>query len=222
MSLTLTKNNFQEIRELARLLAPLGVRWLGARRIAPFGLGGDQLKNLVLEPKELRNLYSEIENVNVELSEKKSILKVVGGCENSVFNDEISRRNFMSYGTCGVNEGRILTLMPDGNVLICRRFPIKIGNVLEKSLEEIYYSPLYENMRGENVDAPLECYPCPNVKSCLGGAKCIAYALTGKTAPDVQCWKLFENLEESVAYVKRQKLLKKLSLFLKIFKAYYT
>ncbi len=221
VSLTLTKNNFREIHGLARTLAPLGVHRLGVRRVVPFGSHKSQIKNLVLDPQELRAAYHEIEKINKELKEKKSALRLTGGCENAVFNDEISSFDLMSFGGCGVNEGRILTLMPDGDVLICRRFPVKIGNILEKSLEEIYYSPLYENFRGENADAPLECYACPNVKSCLGGAKCVTYALTGKTAPDVQCWKLFGSLNESVSYVKRQNIFRKLSLFWKVFTDYY-
>ena len=222
VSFTLTRHNFREIRKLACLLAPYGVKWLNVRRIVPIGSGKNKLQDPALEPKELRSVYREIEKINKELKEKKSALRAMGGCENAVFNDEISSPDLMSYGTCGINDGRILTLMPDGAVTICRRFPIKLGNIREKDLEELYYSPIYENFRGENSDVPLECYACPNVKSCLGGAKCVTYALTGKSVPDVQCWKLFENLDESTRYIRRQKIIKKLSLFLKIFRTYHS
>lgn len=219
ISLTLSKQNYKEIRELAFQLAPLGVSRLAVRRIAPFGSREKQSSKLVLEPLELRNVYQEIEEINKELKEKKYALKVSGGCENAVFNDEILSSDLMSYGKCGVTEGSVMTLLPNGEVLICRRFPIQIGNVLIKPLEEIYCSPLYENFRGENEDVPLECYPCPIQKSCSGGAKCVTYALTGKTAPDVQCWKLFDSLKESTVYVKRQNWLKKILLLLRIYKS---
>jgi radical SAM protein with 4Fe4S-binding SPASM domain len=219
ISMTFSKQNFREIRELALQLAPLNVSRLAVRRIAPFGSGKNQSKDLILEPRELRDLYRELEKINKELKEKKYPLRVLGGCENAVFNDEFSSRELMSYGICGVVEGTILTLMPDGDVLICRRFPIKIGNILENSLEEIYYSPKYENYRGRNIDVPLECYLCPNLRSCLGGAKCVTYALTGKTVPDVQCWKLFENLKESMSYIGKQNTIKKLILFMKVLRS---
>jgi radical SAM protein with 4Fe4S-binding SPASM domain len=219
VSLTLCKQNYKEIRELALQLAPLGVARLAVRRIASFGSRGNQLNKLVLEPLELRNVYQEIEKTNIELKEKKYALKVSGGCENAVFNDEISSPDLMSYEKCGVIEGNIITLLPDGDVLICRRFPMKIGNVLTEHLEEIYYSPLYESFRGENEDVPLECYPCPNQKSCSGGAKCVTYALTGKTTPDVQCWKLFESLKESTVYLKHHNWFKKFLLLLKMLKS---
>lgn len=218
ISFTLSRQNYKEIKELAFQLASLGVSWLAVRRIVPFGSGGENLKNLVLEPQELRDTYREIEKINNELKQKKFSLRVLGGCENAVFNDEISSCELMSYGQCGIIGGRILALMPNGDVLICRRFPIKIGNILEESLEKIYYSPLYESYRGENEDVPLECYPCPIRESCSGGAKCVTYALTKKTAPDVQCWKLFESLDESVSYIRYQNWFRKFTLFLKNFR----
>ena len=214
VSFTLTKKNFAEVKKLSENLAPLGVSRLAVRRIAPFGLGGNQLKNLVLEPQELREMYKEIEDINRKLKESKYALIVSGGCENAVFNDEISNYELMGWRTCAVNEGRCITLMPDGEATICRRYPIKIGNVRETSLEEIYYSSLDKYNIGGS-DAPLECHACSNFKACLGGAKCVTYALTGKSAPDVQCWKLFDNLDESIKYIKHPKLSKKLALFLK-------
>lgn len=219
ISLTLSKQNYKEIRELALQLAPLGVSRLATRRITPFGLKDNQMQKFVLEPQELRNVYQEIEKINIELKEEKYALKISGGCENAVFNDEISSSSLMSYGICAINEGRVLTIMPNGDILICRRLPIKIGNALEKSLGEIYYSPIYENFRGKNADAPLECYACPNMKSCLGGAKCVTYVLTEKTVPDVQCWKLFDSLDESIYFFSKQNILKKFLLLLKVYRS---
>jgi MoaA/NifB/PqqE/SkfB family radical SAM enzyme len=47
VSVTLTKKNRSEIRELAKTLAPLGVKSIGARRIVPWG-SGVQFKDEVL------------------------------------------------------------------------------------------------------------------------------------------------------------------------------
>jgi len=200
VSVTLSKKNRSEIKELAKILSPLGVKSIGARRIVPWG-SGVQFKEDVLEPNELRNFYKEVEEINKELIKKGYDLKVVGGCENGIFNDEISALDLMSFNHCGVADGRILTILPNGDVLPCRRLPIKIGNLYEKSLEEIYYSPLYEAWRNKK-DAPNECRSCSNFENCFGGAKCVTYAMTGKTAPDVQCWKLFNNLEEAITKIK--------------------
>lgn len=204
VSLTLTKQNRPEIRELADFLAEAGVKGLGVRRIVPLG-SGTQYQTQILEPQELRMLYEEIEEINKKLIKNGSQLRVVGGCENGIFNDEISGEGLMSFEKCGVAEGRIIVVMPNGDVLPCRRLPIKIGNLYEKSLEEIYYSPIYENWRQQkDVAQILECQNCSNLINCAGGAKCATYALTGKTVPDVQCWKLFSTLEKGIKKIKQQ------------------
>ena len=200
VSVSLSNKNRSEIKELAKTLAPLGVKSIGARRIVPWG-SGSQFKNDVLEPQELRAFYKELEEINKIMIKNDYELRVSGGCENGIFNDEISAPDLMSFNHCGVSDGRILVILPNGDVLPCRRLPIKIGNVYEKSLEEIYYSPLYETWRNKE-DSPAECRSCPNFKNCFGGAKCVTYAMTGKTAPDVQCWKLFDNLEEAINKIK--------------------
>jgi len=200
VSVTLTKKNRLEIRELAKTLAPLGVKTIGARRIVPWG-SGVQFKDEVLEPSELRKFYKEVEETNKAMIKNGYELRIMGGCENGIFNDEISSPGLMSFSHCGVADGRIIVLLPNGDVLPCRRLPIKIGNIYEKSLEEIYYSPLYETWRNQE-DLTKECRSCLNFENCLGGAKCVTYAMTGKTAPDVQCWKLFNNLEEAVNKIR--------------------
>ena len=40
-----------------------------------------------------------------------------------------------------------VALLPDGELHACRKFPSPIGNILEKSLEEIYTSDLAEQYR---------------------------------------------------------------------------
>ncbi|MDP3052229.1 MAG: radical SAM protein [bacterium] len=200
VSVTLSKKNRPEMKELAGILAPLGVKSMGVRRIVPWGAGA-QFKDEVLEPQELRTLYKELEEINRTMIKNGYELKVAGGCENGVFNDEISAPGLMSFSHCAVVDGRILVLLPNGDVLPCRRLPIKIGNVYEKSLEEIYYSPLYEDWRNQK-DLTEECRSCSNFENCFGGAKCVTYAITGKTAPDVQCWKLFNNLEEAINKIR--------------------
>lgn len=203
VSVSLCKKNRSEIKELAKTLTPLGVKTIGARRIVPWG-SGIQFKDEILEPYELREFYKELEEINKTMVKNGYELRVMGGCENGVFNDEISAPGLMSFNHCGVVDGRILVLLPNGDVLPCRRLPIKIGNLYKKSLEEIYYSPLYEKLRNEK-DFPKECNSCSNFKNCFGGARCVTYAMTGKTAPDVQCWKLFDNLEEATHKIKSNK-----------------
>lgn len=204
ISLTLTKKNRQDIKPLAKLLASpkFNITRLGVRRIVPIG-AGEQLKELILEPEELRAAYKELEEINKIMLKNNLRLRVAGGCENAIFNDEISNPDIMSYNNCGITDGRIIVIMPNGDVLACRRLPIKIGSLNEKRLEEIYYSPIYEKLRnGSDLNTDSPCNKCSNFQNCFGGAKCVTYALTGKTTPDVQCWKLYNNLHEALNKIK--------------------
>lgn len=74
------------------------------------------------------------------------------------------------------NAGKeLITLMPDGSVLPCRRMPINVGNVQQQPLAEIYYqSTLLQQLR--NFSSPEECSTCLYRTTCQGGLRCLAYA----------------------------------------------
>lgn len=86
-----------------------------------------------------------------------------------------------------------LAMMPDGTVLPCRRFPIKIGNVLKDSLYKIWYtSDLLWKMRDRTLVE--KCGSCENKEKCYG-CRGMAWAYFGDyLKPDPQCWKCFREL----------------------------
>ena len=193
VSLTLTKKNIEDIPKLVELFDKLNVHRLATRRLIPYGRGSDLRDNL-LEPKELREYYIYVAEINKELRKKNSKLHVVIGCESGMFNNEIP--DWMYKNHCGVIDGRILIVMPNGDVLPCRRLPIVIGNVLKQSLFEIYNTcnKLWE--LGNLNNAHPFCKKCENFNECFGGAFCVKYCYSNKLfVPDVQCWKFYNKLE---------------------------
>ena len=73
----------------------------------------------------------------------------------------------------------LLALLADGTVMPCRRLPIPVGNVLETDLCTIWRTaPTLQALREETV--PSDCEGCRYAESCRGGARCIAYAKTGR------------------------------------------
>ena len=60
--------NINEIFEMAKLLAPLGVQGLSARRIVPWGQGA-AMKPYILEPNELYEFYRKMQNFEIDFSE---------------------------------------------------------------------------------------------------------------------------------------------------------
>lgn len=70
----------------------------------------------------------------------------------------------------------LITVMPDGSVLPCRRMPIRVGNLWQRPLVEIYHqAPQLRQLR--EFTAPAECQSCLYRTTCRGGLRCLAYAL---------------------------------------------
>lgn len=82
----------------------------------------------------------------------------------------------------------LITVMPNGDLYPCRRLPIKVGNLHETPLSELYRSPLFQSLRDESrIDAA--CRSCLYKNVCRGGLKCLSYALTGSVhRADPGCW----------------------------------
>jgi len=197
VSLTLTKKNMRDIPPLINLCEKLGVKSLGTRRIIPWGRG-EQLKEYMLQPQELKEYYLSIKEINKKLAKRKSTLRVGLGCENSIFNEDIlaDPDTNMRVSTCGVIYGRCITIMANGDVMHCRRLPIVMGNALKDNLYDVWYSKPMRDLRDIDKLHPF-CKKCPNFLNCFGGAKCVTYAYSGKlNIPDIQCWRAYKTLDE--------------------------
>ena len=83
----------------------------------------------------------------------------------------------------------LICILPNGDVYPCRRMPIKVGNVFETALAEIYHeSETLRSLRdcGHIGDG---CRKCFFVRLCRGGLRCLSYALTGSPfETDPGCW----------------------------------
>jgi len=88
---------------------------------------------------------------------------------------------------CSAGES-LLALLPNGDVLPCRRMPKVLGNVLLTPLVEIYrHSAFLRELRESSP--PTACKSCFFAEYCRGGLKCLSYAQTGRLdQPDPNCW----------------------------------
>ena len=73
----------------------------------------------------------------------------------------------------------LLAILPNGDLLPCRRMPIVVGNILNDELDKIYQAnELLLKLRNSNqLDAA--CGNCYYKDSCNGGLKCLSYAVYG-------------------------------------------
>ena len=192
-SLTVTKKNVDDIEPLARFAAELGVDGMGIGRLVPLGRGGEY-KDIMLSPLEVYKMYKEIERVNNGLASSGYNLRVGLHCS-----DELYRTENPSYQTHGCSTPYdVFTVLPNGNVVPCRRMPLVVGNVLKQSFFEIFYgSNKYWYLRNqENMND--SCRACRYFKMCKGSGRCLASGyFNNPFAPDPGCWHLFDSLPET-------------------------
>ncbi len=79
------------------------------------------------------------------------------------------------------------TILPDGNVMACRRFESVVGNMFIKPLVELWNTPEMEFYRQYNQFE--KCSRCELLRFCRG-CPAVAYGYDKSFyAPDPQCWK---------------------------------
>ena len=83
----------------------------------------------------------------------------------------------------------LITVQPNGDVYPCRRLPIRVGNLLETPMAELYYSSdLLCALRDRNCVSH-GCEACYFARLCRGGLKCLSYATANDAfVADPGCW----------------------------------
>lgn len=80
-----------------------------------------------------------------------------------------------------------MTILPDGQVLACRRMESSIGDALTEKMEDLFYSEAMDMFRA--YDRFEKCSKCELLRFCRG-CPAVTYGYTKNMyAPDPQCWK---------------------------------
>jgi radical SAM protein with 4Fe4S-binding SPASM domain len=185
VSLTLTKKNVNDIPLLVKILDELGVSFLNVRRLVPQGTG-KQLKKEMLNKKEQFSFYEWCEKENINLKKNNKKLKIITGCDSGIFNNKKTSDSPTVKNFCGIVNGSLMVVMPNGDIMPCRRLPIITGNIFKNTLLDIWSSKKFKNIRDIDNVSKL-CKKCKNFETCFGGARCVTYALNKKFTPDILC-----------------------------------
>ena len=175
---TVSRMNYWEIPQLIELLNREGVDTFAVERLIPAGRG-EQMRDELLSPRELRDLYKNIHemrsmNGGTRLLMYRPLFALVAPEDPDV------------GALCSVGNNA-LTIMPDGTVYPCRRLPIPIGNVLVDGLFSIWYDSelLWRVRNPDNFKG--KCHNCDLFTSCRG-CRAMAYSCSGDyMAEDPQC-----------------------------------
>ena len=161
--LTLTRDNMDQVLPLSEMLRGLTDRF-HFNRLSMVGEGA----NLQLPDKWK---YIEFLESYVVSAEKNSIL----GMKDNLINILYHKKGIKPFGGCaGYGCGaafNFLTLLPDGEVHACRKFPSLIGNILHQDIAEIYESAMSKRYRS----GCSACRSCA-IRPVCGGCLAIAHS----------------------------------------------
>ena len=192
ISFTAHRGNYREFPEVARLGGRLGVSRVWADRLIPMG-NGYALRDLVLAPEETQEFFQIMRAARQETDRRW-------------FNHtEIAMHRALQFLEGGrpyrcTAGDTLITVQPNGELLPCRRLPIRVGNIMETPLADLYFrSELFRALRERNRISE-GCQHCFFSLSCRGGLKCLSYAMTGDPfRADPGCW-LASNAGSAAAH----------------------
>ena len=161
--LTLTEGNLKEVLPLARLLQGKADVF-HFNRLSRSGMGADL--NLPTQ-EEYRSFLNEY----VAASKENPVM----GLKDNLFNLVLAEGGEAPFGGCTGNgcgaAFNFVTLLSDGEVHACRKFPSPLGNILHASLSAIYDSEAASKYRRR----PASCLQCA-LRCVCGG--CLAVIQT--------------------------------------------
>ena len=163
ISCTLAQYNYNKIKDLYYVLnnkTKLDLLWMD--RCIPIknveSITTEQFREFINDLKELRTKYK-----NGETSVAPSYSRAL---------QLFARENIMNCYQCTAGTFGF-TIMPNGDVMPCRRLNMVIGNILYEKWENI----LEDNRKllDDIEKVPNECLNCQYGNDCRGGLKCLSY-----------------------------------------------
>ena len=182
ISFTAHRDNFRQFEEVANTARELRVFKVWTDRLIPYGNGA---RLSAMSSEETAEYIRIIKRTKEDKRYARS---------RTVVSADRALQFFAGGNIYSCSAGNsLLTLMPNGDVLPCRRMPKVVGNMHQNTLSEIYHShPFLTKLRSPNSIEG--CQQCRFHEKCNGGLKCLSYALRGNAfVKDVGCWLKSKN-----------------------------
>ena len=181
------KDTYAEIPKRIEFLDKLGIEQVAVYDLVPVGRGKDMMDQAMDQ-----NQRTELIQYLYRTQETKDMVFTMSGgvplypeLTNKMhkFNDTKARnlllKNFWIHNPIGCHAGiAYFSLRPNGDIYPCTFLPIKVGNIREKSLTDIWLnSPFLKQLR-QRSQLKGKCGECEYKNTC-GGCRGRAYACTG-------------------------------------------
>jgi len=181
------KNSFDDIPKRMELLANLGVEQAAVYDLIPVGRG----KEVMDEAMSQTQRVSLIRYLQQMQEETEMVFTMSGGIPlypeivsemhelNGTKPRDLLLKEFWIHSPVGCHAGIVyFSLRPDGDVYPCTFLPVKVGNIREQSLADIWRnSKLHKELR-QRSKLKGKCGECEYRETC-GGCRGRAYACTG-------------------------------------------
>lgn len=181
---TFSSLNMADAPYFPRFAFELGVGGFSVERVVPCRSASSFVSQM-LSPGHVREVFTEIDRAYRALHTEPSKLYfartrplwvLLASCNNEL------------GGCCsaGLNS---LCILPNLDLLACRRLPIKVGNLAEDTIFKVWYlNDVLQKLR-DRKNLKGRCFDCRYVRNCAG-CRAIAYAVCGDyLEEDPQCWK---------------------------------
>ena len=159
-------------------------------------------EGMMIEATQAFDLIEDYGEISLNLRQKNSTVKLREKCNLSkvwlLKNQVISNKEGLEETFCdGCSNGLYgLAILPNGDVYPCRRLGIKIGNLYEQTLEEIFLNnPIMKKFRDSS--SYKYCCDCRYFNVCRG-CPAISYAWTG----DMFARNPYCNMKETMKQIK--------------------
>lgn len=176
--IVLTRFNIGGVGETMDFIAGLGVERVMINRYNIGGKNTASPESVSATRSQLREAFAVIDHKTAERGLRTTSNVCTPHCI-------INPRDFphIGFGNCSPDVlRRPVTLDMDGNIRLCNHSPVVAGNIFQKPLEDILYSP-YARSWAETV--PAYCTGCGMWNSCLGGCRAATEQCgLGLEAPD--------------------------------------
>ncbi len=168
---TLTKVNAGQVPGLFDFIREYGFSGFIVERFIPWG-AGRAMQEAVVSAAEWKNVLDVLCKGSGIETDIEDILQYRGFMVRLT-----SKNNFSIFGAPCIVGIDGLAVMPDGTVFPCRRFPLKIGNLTESSLAEIWENSEVLKQSRNKLLLKKNCNCC-KIIDCYG-CRALAYSLTG-------------------------------------------
>ena len=215
ISFVISKMNYFDALNIVRLGENIGVYRITISRLIPIGKNDKENQKLILSNDEYKNVQNELYKLASEMVERinkgmSHTYLLMQRCDLWHLADvEYIKKASLINGLpsylmlgCSCKVGvNLIVIMPNLDVVACRRLPIVLGNLKSDNLSDIFlHSEILREFRSRREKMKGKCKKCEfyydkrfrNI--CNGGGPCMAVAL-GKTIydPDPMCWYIPEQ-----------------------------